>query len=152
MVSQIETEPTFNAQTPEPLFSLRAYPLNGGRQYDVAPSGDRFIFRRRAVRAQTNDDDSFNGLARLLVGSGRHGGFGGRRRWRDYWKRNIANMNPEELEKWKAEVSRCCRGGSSDVDTRQADRRDSLNQRSGSGEKMVLMPSLIDDSLLAVRS
>ena len=65
-------------------------------------------------------------LARLLVGSGRHGGFGGRRRWRDHWTRKVANMNPEELEKWKAEVSRCCRGGPSDVDTRQADRQDPL--------------------------
>ena len=46
-------------------------------------------------------------LARLLVGK-------------------VANMNPEELEKWKAEVSRCCRGGPSDVDTRQADRQDPL--------------------------
>ena len=65
-------------------------------------------------------------LARLLVGSGRHGRFGGRRRWRDHWKRKVANMNPEELEKWKAEVSRCCLGGSSDVDTRRADRQDPL--------------------------
>ncbi len=65
-------------------------------------------------------------LARLLVGSGRYGGFGGRRRWRDHWERKVANMSPEELQKWKAEVGRYCWGASGGVDKRRSDERDPL--------------------------
>ena len=60
MVAQVETEPTFNALVAEPLFSLRDYEIGDGRQYDLAPNGDRFIFRKRAASA--SDDARFTGL------------------------------------------------------------------------------------------
>ena len=63
MVAQIETEPTFSRRTPEPLFSLSSYGVvDGRRQFDLAPAGDRFIFRKRGAAVQTSDDDRFNGL------------------------------------------------------------------------------------------
>ena len=62
MVAQIETEPTFSSGTPEPLLSISGYPMGGGRQYDVAPDGDRFIVRRSGSAEQTSDDAPFNGL------------------------------------------------------------------------------------------
>ena len=62
MVTQVETEPSFSSGTPEPLFSIRSYLVGGGRQYDVAPDGDRFIFPRRGATGQTSDDEPFNGL------------------------------------------------------------------------------------------
>ena len=47
MVAQVETEPTFSHRTPEPLFDLSSYGLglgpDLGRQFDIAPDGDRFI-------------------------------------------------------------------------------------------------------------
>ena len=50
MVAQIETGPTFSARTPEPLFSLSAYAVSetraDARPFDLAPDGDRFIFRK----------------------------------------------------------------------------------------------------------
>jgi len=58
MVAQIETEPTFRSGTPEPLFSISAYLMSGGRQYDVAPDEDRFIF----LQATGQPGDDFNGL------------------------------------------------------------------------------------------
>ena len=60
MVAQVETEPTFNARAAEPLFSLRDYEIGRGRQYDLAPTGDRFIFRKRA--AQAINDARFTSL------------------------------------------------------------------------------------------
>ena len=50
-------------------------------------------------------------LARLLVGGRGHGGPGGRRRWRGHSERKLANMSPEERERWKAERGRYCDGG-----------------------------------------
>ena len=50
-------------------------------------------------------------LARLLLGGRGHGGLGGRRRWRGHWERKLANMSPEERERWKAERGRYCDGG-----------------------------------------
>ena len=50
-------------------------------------------------------------LARLLVGGRGRGGLGGRRRWRGHWERKLANMSPEERERWKAERGRSCDGG-----------------------------------------
>ena len=44
MVAQVEAEPTFRARTSEPLFSIRGYRFGGGRQYDIAPDGQRFLF------------------------------------------------------------------------------------------------------------
>ena len=61
MVAQIETEPTFSASTPVPLRSTLAYTLTGGgRQYDIAPDRERFVFRKPAGR--TTEDQSFTGL------------------------------------------------------------------------------------------
>ena len=65
MVAQIETEPTFSSRTPEPLFSLSGYGIGGataGRRFDLAPDGDRFIFRTSGTAEQTSDDADFNGL------------------------------------------------------------------------------------------
>ena len=66
MVAQIETEPTFSSRTPEPLFSQSGYAIVGGggtgRRFDLAPDGDRFIFRKSGTVGQTSDDDSFTGM------------------------------------------------------------------------------------------
>ena len=65
MVAQIETEPTFSARTPEPLFSLLPGMVGRasvGRRFDVAPDGDRFIVRKLETAEQTGDDEPFNGL------------------------------------------------------------------------------------------
>ena len=64
MVTQIETEPTFSATTPELLLSLSGYTPGGfrGRDYDIAPGGDRFIFVARETAAQATDAEPFNGL------------------------------------------------------------------------------------------
>ena len=60
-VAQVETEPTFSATTPERLFDLGPFDLTvRGRGWDIAPDGDRFIFRRGA--AQTSGAAPFNGL------------------------------------------------------------------------------------------
>ena len=54
-------------------------------------------------------------LARILVGGRGGRGFGGRRRWRERWERKMANMSPEQREKWRAEFGGSCRGGSAGV-------------------------------------
>ena len=61
-------EPTFSSGTPELLFSLRGYEFAGspGRRFDIAPDGDRFIFRQGNVTAQTGDDETFDGLILVL--------------------------------------------------------------------------------------
>ncbi len=65
MVAEVETEPTFSARTPEPLFDLSSYAVGAGpvvaRPFDLAPDGDRFMFRKPGTVAQT-DDVAFNGL------------------------------------------------------------------------------------------
>ena len=61
-VAQVETEPTFSATTPERLFDLGPFDLTTrGRGWDIAPDGDRFIFRTRRA-AQTSGAAPFNGL------------------------------------------------------------------------------------------
>ena len=62
MVAQIETEPTFSAGTPEPLFSLSGYALPIGRTLALAPDGDRFLFGTSGTPGQAGDHDAFNGL------------------------------------------------------------------------------------------
>ena len=66
MVVQIETEPTFSSRTPESLFSTSGYAVGGGpvsaRSFDLAPDGDRFIFRTAGTAEQTGDEEPFNGL------------------------------------------------------------------------------------------
>ena len=65
MVAPIETEPTFSSGTPKPLFGVSGYVVGGrgsGREFDLAPDGDRFIFLKPGTTADTTDKDSFNGL------------------------------------------------------------------------------------------
>ena len=62
MVAQVETEPTFSSRTPEPLFSIGGYGMaGGGRRFDVAADGERFIVRKLETAGQTGDEP-FNGL------------------------------------------------------------------------------------------
>ena len=65
MVAQIETEPTFNPRTPTAVLGLRGFRIALGRDdarmWDLAPEGDRFIFRRSATLEETSDE-TFNGL------------------------------------------------------------------------------------------
>ena len=47
MVAEVETDPTFSPGTPTEAFDLSAYAMGGGgRRYDFAPDGERFILRR----------------------------------------------------------------------------------------------------------
>ena len=66
LVAQVETEPTFSAQNPAPLLSLIGYEIVSGpttaRAFDLAPDGDRFIFRTAGTAASTSDEEPFNGL------------------------------------------------------------------------------------------
>ena len=62
MVARIETEPTFSARAPEPAFTISGWEVGGGRQYDLAPDADRFIFRQAEATGQTSEADMFNGL------------------------------------------------------------------------------------------
>ena len=62
MVAQVETEPTFSRRTPEPLFGLSSYGSARGRDFDLAPTGERFIFPTLGTAAQTSGDEPFNGL------------------------------------------------------------------------------------------
>ena len=64
MVTQVETDPTFTATTPERLFSLNSYVLEdtGGEQFGLAPDGNRFIFVKSDAASQASNDASFNGL------------------------------------------------------------------------------------------
>ena len=58
MVAPVETEPTFSARTPEPLFSVtspQAFDF-GGRQLDLVPDGDRVVVRKFWTAAQTSGD------------------------------------------------------------------------------------------------
>ena len=43
MVVPVETEPTFSAGDPEPLFEWRYHTFLASRTYDVAPNGQRFL-------------------------------------------------------------------------------------------------------------
>ena len=66
MVAQVETESIFSSRTPELLVSLVALAVGGGpneaRTFDLAPDGDRFIFRTPETAVQTSDEQPFNGL------------------------------------------------------------------------------------------
>ena len=61
MVAQVETEPTFSRRTPELLFSQRSYGATRGRDFDLSPTGERFIVPNYGTAAQTSDEP-FNGL------------------------------------------------------------------------------------------
>ena len=43
MVARVETEPTFSPATPEPLFSANEFLGTTGREYEIAPDGERFL-------------------------------------------------------------------------------------------------------------
>ena len=63
MVAQIETDPTFSARTPGRLLTDSGWQYSGGgRQYDIAPDGDRFVFLKSAGDVGTSEAESFNGL------------------------------------------------------------------------------------------
>ena len=68
-------------------------------------------------------------LARVLVGGRGHGGVWGRRRWRERWQRKVANMSPEERERWKAELGRHCGGGADGAGDRRAEELDPLEAK-----------------------
>ena len=68
-------------------------------------------------------------LARILAGGRGHGGFGGRRRWRERWEHKVANMSPEQKEKWRAEVGRYCGGGADAGGERRTEDRDPLEAK-----------------------
>ena len=61
---QVETEPTFSARTPESLFGLNGYTIFGAnrRQFDGAPSGDRFVVVKPSVSGQVGDGDVLLGM------------------------------------------------------------------------------------------
>ena len=62
MVAEVETDPTFSPGTPTEAFDLTAYRIGaGGRRYDLAPDGERFILRGPGG-AQTPAGDASNGL------------------------------------------------------------------------------------------
>ena len=62
MVANVETDPTFGRGTPTETFDLSAYELTGGgRRYDVAPDGERFILRKAGGQVLA-DGDTFSGL------------------------------------------------------------------------------------------
>ena len=73
MVAQVETEPTFSSSTPKPLLSLSGFyafggGATGGRSFDLAPDGDRFVFLKSGGGdLQTSDDDPFNDFNGLIV-------------------------------------------------------------------------------------
>ena len=67
-------------------------------------------------------------LARILTGRWGRGGSSGRRRWRERWERRVANMTPEEREKWRAEFGRCCCGDVG-VAERRTEERDALEAK-----------------------
>lgn len=46
MVARVDTEPTFRASAPEPLFDLGDLHTFG---YDITPDGERFLVRRPVV-------------------------------------------------------------------------------------------------------
>ena len=62
MVAQVETEPTFRMTTPERLFGLESLIGLQGREFDIAPDGDRFVFLAQGAATQTLDGAPFNGL------------------------------------------------------------------------------------------
>ncbi len=63
MVTEVETEPTFNPDTPTRAFALSGYDTFGpGRQFDLPPDGERFLLRMVAGAQNATADESFDGL------------------------------------------------------------------------------------------
>ncbi len=70
MVAQVETGPTFRWTTPERLFgvgsigaSVSLVPLGGRGGYDIAPDGNRFLFR---IQNALDDTSRRGGLVFVL--------------------------------------------------------------------------------------
>ena len=61
-VVQIETDPTFRARTPERLLADSGWDDPGGRNYDIAPDGGRFVFLKSVGDLQTSEAEPFSGL------------------------------------------------------------------------------------------
>ena len=62
MVAEFETDPTFSPGTPTEAFTLSGLNLSGGgRRYDLAPDGERFVVRSPGG-AQTTGEAAFDGL------------------------------------------------------------------------------------------
>ncbi len=55
MVSQVEGEPTFRASAPERLFDVADLLTSA---FDIAPDGERFLFRRPATAQETDDGEA----------------------------------------------------------------------------------------------
>ena len=55
-VAAVETEPTFSAGTPEVVFPTTDFPLGTGREFDISPDGNRFLFRIRYGEADDTED------------------------------------------------------------------------------------------------
>ena len=65
MMSQVETEPTFAAGTPERVFDTTGYRLGtsgtSGRRYNISSDGERFVMVR-FDQPQLTRRDGFNGV------------------------------------------------------------------------------------------
>ncbi len=64
MVTEVQTEPAFNAGTPMEAFALNQNAMiagGPGRHYDLAPAGDRFLLRTPATM-DGEEDGVFSGL------------------------------------------------------------------------------------------
>ncbi len=66
MVVAVQTEPTFAAGNTELLFEGSYTVSGGGRDYDIAPEGQRFLMIREG-RESAESDDPFAGLSRIHV-------------------------------------------------------------------------------------
>ena len=65
MLARVETEPAFRSSTPERLFDVGSFwglATLLGRGWDIAPDGNRFLFKTRATATQTGEGSGFNGL------------------------------------------------------------------------------------------
>ena len=64
MVAEVQTDPTFSRGTPTEVFPQSGLEFGGGgRRYDLAPDGERFVVRRSGG-AQTTGEETFD---RLIV-------------------------------------------------------------------------------------
>ena len=62
MIAEIETDPTFSRGTPTEVVNLGGFDRGGGgRRYDLAPDGERFVVRRSGG-AQTIGEDASDRL------------------------------------------------------------------------------------------
>ena len=62
MVAEVETDPTFSRSTPTQAVRLTFPVIRGGRRFDLAPDGERFIVRTPSGGSQAAGDTPFIGL------------------------------------------------------------------------------------------